>query len=122
MENQSQFGKKAFARKYPRTNVDLKVEFSIPGGVMGSEEARTCSLGGGGMMLVTSTRLSAGTKLEMFLYYHSIVIPVDGEVVWVKEPGETGLSGYSCGLQYLKKSESDLMHIDYILKAQTEVG
>src|ERR1700693_2014471 len=108
----------ASLRKYPRTYMDLRVEYKSPGRNSVPEDGRTTSLGGGGMMLATSTPLSTGTRLEMFLYYHSIVIPVEAEVVWVKEPRETGYPDYRCGIQYVTKSDQDLMHIQYILQSK----
>lgn len=118
MEKSKSRGLAARLRKHPRTYMDLKVEYQIPGRDSAAEAGRTTSLGGGGMMLATSTPLSAGTRLEMFLYYHSIVIPVEAEVVWVKEPRETGYPDYRCGIQYVKNSDQDLMHIHYILQAK----
>jgi hypothetical protein len=104
-------------RKFPRTDINLRVDFRICGDKAKKEKARTGTLGEGGLMMRTGKMLSEGTRVEMNLYYNSLVIPFDAEVVWVEPLFGDGMPRFSCGVQYIKKAADELMHIQYIVRS-----
>jgi hypothetical protein len=104
-------------RKFPRTDINLRVDFRICGDKAKKERAHTGTLGEGGLMMSTRKMLSEGSRVEMNLYYNSIVIPFDAEVVWVEPFFGAGFPRFLCGVQYIKKHADELMHIQYIVRS-----
>lgn len=105
-------------RRFPRTELVLRMDFRVSGRNMDRERAYTKILGGGGLMATTSSPLSTGTKVEMNIYHDSFVIPFEARVVWTK-PDEIGENRrYQCGFQYLTGSNNGLMHIQYLIQSK----
>jgi hypothetical protein len=104
-------------RKFPRTDINLRVDFRVCGDEAKKERAHTGTLGEGGLMMRTGKMLSEGTRVEMNLYYNSLVIPFDAEVVWVEPFFGNGMPRFRCGVQYIKKAADELMHIQYIVRS-----
>ncbi|MBI1818882.1 MAG: PilZ domain-containing protein [Nitrospirae bacterium] len=104
-------------RKFPRTDINLRVDFRVCGDEAKKERAHTGTLGEGGLMMSTGKMLSEGSRVEMNLYYNSIVIPFDAEVVWVEPFFGDGSPRFRCGVQYIKKAADELMHIQYIVRS-----
>ena len=105
-------------RRFPRTEMVLRVNFKIAGKNMDREKAYTKILGGGGLMMTTSSPLSTGTKVEMNLYHDSFVIPFEAQVVWTEPAEKDENRRYKCGFQYITGSNSGLMHIQYLIQSK----
>jgi hypothetical protein len=109
-------------RKFPRTEMVLKVDFRILGEKMKREQTFTKILGGGGLMMTTPSHLATGTKVEMNIYHDSFVIPFEAEVVWIDPAEETETSEYRCGFQYLTDSNNGLMHLQYLVQSKLQAS
>lgn len=107
-------------RRFPRTEMALKVDFRVSGQKTKREESFTKIVGGGGLMMTIPSHLPTGTKIEMNLYHDAFVIPFEAEVVWIDPAEETETSQYRCGLQYKTESNNGLMHIHYLLQSKLQ--
>ena len=104
MINPSYLGKEK--RKFVRVEYEVPVTVRIhpqPDELDAEQKfsARTSNIGAGGVCLLTSRQIAAGTRLELFVDYHpkDISLPVCGEVV----AAETDAKGNHClRVKYLR--------------------
>jgi hypothetical protein len=107
-------------RRFPRTEMALRVDFRVSGQQMERKESRTEIVGGGGLMMTSPFYLPTGTKVEMNLYHDSFVIPFEAEVVWIDPAKKDETPKYKCGFQYVTDSKNGLMHILYLLQSKLQ--
>ena len=112
-----------YHRRYPRVNLELKVDFRVL--LHENEKDRislnTISLGGGGLMFLSPNKLPTGTRLEMRLYHYAHVIKFIAEVAWTEHLVGTETSDFKCGLEFVKISQDDLLHIHHILETHQNI-
>ncbi|MFI5305161.1 MAG: PilZ domain-containing protein [Nitrospiria bacterium] len=106
------------SRRFPRTEMVLRVDFRISGQKENREKTFTQIVGGGGLMATTPSLLPAGTIVDMNLYHDSFVIPFEAQVVWVDPAEKTDTREYKCGFQFITGSNSGLMHIQYLVQSK----
>ena len=106
-------------RKHPRVNLEMKGDYAFlqpPEREKERHSSRIQTLGGGGMMILTSDPLSIGTPLQVRLFHPPNIIIVNSKVVWTEPSGENKREGFQIGLQFWPPIQSSLLHIDFLLK------
>jgi len=100
-------------RKQPRVKITRKVRY----GKDMPLNAFTKCMGEGGIMIDAPTRMIPGSKMELMIYHHPFVIPVEAEVLWIKQDNRVDADRFKTGLKFIKKPGDDLMHIQYLVQS-----
>jgi hypothetical protein len=111
-------------REHPRVEVDLKTDFRVlmrkpkegrPQMDRVTSQAKT--LGKGGLKFVSTMPLSVGDKIDMRLYYYSLMIEFVAEVVWMEERQGFGPSEYICGSRFAAITYDNIAHLQNIIQS-----
>jgi hypothetical protein len=106
-------GSTIWKRKYPRVNLEMKGDFSLLLPEMDKERipAEVKTLGGGGIMFISSLPLSIGTPLQVRLFHWANVVKFTSKVVWSEPIVDKDSTGFQNGLQFEKISNESLIQI-----------
>jgi Tfp pilus assembly protein PilZ len=77
--------------------------------------SRIKTLGGGGVMILSTAPLSVGTRLLIRLFHYPNIITVNSKVVWAEPREANKLDGFRVGLQFSPPTQSSLLHIEFLL-------
>ena len=111
-------GTTIWKRKYPRVKLEMNGDFSLLLPEMDKERtpAEIKTLGGGGIMFISSIPLSVGTPLQMRLFHWANVVKFTSRVVWSDPIVENDSTGFQNGVQFEQITNESLIQIRNIMQ------
>lgn len=97
-------------RRHARLNLSMKVDYKVTSTGEGQRSTLSRDMSLGGVLLLVSEKMDAGTPLELEIYLSEIdnqPVKTRGEVIWQGELGEREEGYYHTGIAFSGIKEED---------------